>query len=287
MSDEQLQVDPQVDPQVEAEARTMGWRPPGEFRGDKSNWVDAQTFVERGRQFMPLLKANNKVLTSQLLEARSSVDELKNVVLEQAESLKALTEFQAQEVKRQVQAHITKLRTALTEARKDDDTEVQVELEEQLEAAKERLKKVDVLPKPPEVKKPADQPPPIEPFAQKFAEDNADWFNVDRKKTALFSAEVEELYLEGLRGLPLLTKAKEKMDAFFSEPGNRTDKSESGSRPGGGGTPPTSGKTYANLPTEAREQIKRQIPQMVGKNKPFPTEEAWSKHFVSVYFAEE
>ena len=32
----------------EADARAMGWSPKAEFKGDKTHWIDAKSFVERG-----------------------------------------------------------------------------------------------------------------------------------------------------------------------------------------------------------------------------------------------
>lgn len=46
----------------EAEARLQGWRPKEEFPGDQNRWVDAETFVKRADEVMPLLKAQNKQL---------------------------------------------------------------------------------------------------------------------------------------------------------------------------------------------------------------------------------
>jgi hypothetical protein len=34
----------------------MGWVPSDEFRGDADRWVDAETFLERGENIMPILK---------------------------------------------------------------------------------------------------------------------------------------------------------------------------------------------------------------------------------------
>ena len=44
-----------MQPAVEQEARTLGWVPQEDFRGDKSRWVDAETFVQRGHEIMDLL----------------------------------------------------------------------------------------------------------------------------------------------------------------------------------------------------------------------------------------
>ena len=42
---------------IEQTARDMGWRPQEEFRGEASKWVDAQTFVSSGENFLPILRA--------------------------------------------------------------------------------------------------------------------------------------------------------------------------------------------------------------------------------------
>ena len=47
---------------VEQEARTLGWVPAEEFKGDPNRWVDAETFVERGHTVMPILRKNNERL---------------------------------------------------------------------------------------------------------------------------------------------------------------------------------------------------------------------------------
>lgn len=57
----------------EAEAREMGWQSPEEFKGDKSRAMDAKTFVERGEQFMPMLKKQNDALKQQLKTLKADV----------------------------------------------------------------------------------------------------------------------------------------------------------------------------------------------------------------------
>lgn len=53
----------------EAEARKMGWSAPDEFKGDPAKHVDAETFVKRGEEMMPFLKAQNKKLLARLDQA--------------------------------------------------------------------------------------------------------------------------------------------------------------------------------------------------------------------------
>lgn len=54
----------------EAEARSRGWLPEDEFKGDKGRWVDAQTFIERTDTVMPLLKADRDRLKRELDEMK-------------------------------------------------------------------------------------------------------------------------------------------------------------------------------------------------------------------------
>jgi hypothetical protein len=48
------------------EARELGWLPKEEFKGDPSRWTDAETFVKKGDEVMPLIKAQNKRLKREI-----------------------------------------------------------------------------------------------------------------------------------------------------------------------------------------------------------------------------
>lgn len=50
----------------DAEAREHGWSPKEEFKGDPTRWVDAETFMKRADDVMPLLKAQNARLKRDL-----------------------------------------------------------------------------------------------------------------------------------------------------------------------------------------------------------------------------
>jgi hypothetical protein len=49
----------QTERDFEAEAKEHGWVPKDDFKGDVSRWVDAETFMKRADEMMPLLKAQN------------------------------------------------------------------------------------------------------------------------------------------------------------------------------------------------------------------------------------
>jgi hypothetical protein len=59
----------EVDPRIIREAREDGWRPKEEFNGREEDWIDAETFVRRGKEINPLLRKNNEKLKRELDES--------------------------------------------------------------------------------------------------------------------------------------------------------------------------------------------------------------------------
>lgn len=55
-----------VERDIEAEARDHGWVPKDEFKGADGRWIDAETFMKRADEMMPLLKAQNARLKRDL-----------------------------------------------------------------------------------------------------------------------------------------------------------------------------------------------------------------------------
>ena len=66
--------------EVEQAAREMGWRPKEEFRGDTAKWVDAETFVSRGENFIPILRADREKLRGENAEIKSALAETKTLL---------------------------------------------------------------------------------------------------------------------------------------------------------------------------------------------------------------
>lgn len=50
----------------EAEARVHGWRPEAEFKGDPTQFVDAETYVKRADEVLPFVKKENKQLRGKI-----------------------------------------------------------------------------------------------------------------------------------------------------------------------------------------------------------------------------
>lgn len=267
----------------EQEASTMGWVPQDKFKGDPAKWVPAEEFLERGRSLMPILKRNNADLLVKLDESRTRTRELAETVNTLKKTQEELLKFQAEEIKRQVDAQLKSLRVQHAEALKDGDTSLAAELEGEIDEAKARKAAVAA---PAPAPAPTATGPKVEPWAQEFANDNADWWGKDKRRTALVVGLAEELGAADptLRGRPLLDKAKEQMEEILSPSGRPVDKTEGGSRGGGGGSGNTGGSTYSDLPSEAKAQAKADAKRFVGPNKLYKTEAEWNAHYAKIYF---
>lgn len=59
-----------------AEAKNMGWHDPNDddFKGDKENALDAQAFVEKGENELPLLRSNQKTMTKNMTKMQKKLD---------------------------------------------------------------------------------------------------------------------------------------------------------------------------------------------------------------------
>src|SRR5437879_4034225 len=226
---------------VEAEASALGWVPQDTFRGDPEKWVDAETFVERGRHVMPILRKNNEKLLADLSSLQGEVARLRAADAAKTTTISDLTKFQAEEVKRQVKAELDTLKFQKREAIKAGDHELAATLEERIDEVKEAA--VTPAPAAAPAAAPTSQP---EPWAQAFAVDNP-WLGKDKRKTALFAAEADELFHAGMRGAALLEKAKAQMEAVLNPPSEPSpSKVEGGSRGAGGGGGTPRGKSFAD-----------------------------------------
>jgi len=62
---------------AEASARKQGWTPKEEFKGDPDKWVDAEVFVERGKEINSILRKNNRGLEEKLDKMNETFNKFK------------------------------------------------------------------------------------------------------------------------------------------------------------------------------------------------------------------
>lgn len=274
-------VESQVAPEIQKAAEAMGWIPPSRFHGDVERFVDADVYLKRGEEVLPIVREQNKRLHTEL-------DVLK------AESAKTTAALKAAQtaIDQMEERHTVATQRAVDDARK--------QLKVQLAAASEagdhdgvaeltdQLTKVNAAV--PEVKKtPEPIPQPVFTPPADLVEWNNDnpWFGVDKRKTALALGIAQELRDAGElgSGRAFYDKVLEEMNKTLGVQPPRGDKVE-GARGGEGGESYSSGgkKGYASLPADAKAACDSEARRFVGEGKRFKTQADWRNRYAELYF---
>lgn len=273
---------------VEKEARSMGWVPEEEFKGNKDHWIDAEEFVERGRSVMPILLSNNKRLQKELSTRDAEIGKLSASLQSANKAIEKLEKHYTEANKRAVEIARNQLKEELKQAREDNDVDKELEITDQLAELRTRENEAAPAAKKPEETKPAQK---YTPDFQAWIDRNP-WFEKDRKKTKLVNRIAEDLREEGneLVGPEFLDECVRIYEEQYGEeeeeapPVRRpSSKVESNSRQR---TPSASGKSYADLPAEAKAQCAEDAEDLVGPDKRYKTMKDWQAAYAKIYFAE-
>lgn len=266
-----------ADPAVERDAREMGWRPQAEFRGDPEKWVDASEFVRRGETVMPILKAQNAKLRGELAGVKDAMTELQATVAAATEALETFREHHDKTAETAYKAAMRDLRTQREEARKEGETEKVVALDEAIDELTETAKPAKAPPPPKSPAPPAEQ---LHPDLPGWEADNAVWL-ADKQKKAYAQSIATYVRLQNptIAGRAFLDKITEEVEAHFGgAPASKVD---------GGGTPAPArargGKTFADLPAEAKAACERMGARLVGKGRAFEKMGDWQAQYAKDY----
>lgn len=278
--------DTEVAPEVVSEAREMGWIPKEHFKGDPDKWTDAQTYLERVEHVLPLVKKSRDRLRVELEQTNTRVLTLQQQIKEAQESMEGFKVYHEEDAKRRVEAAKSELRKQLVQAKKDGDVEAEVEITEAMAELRDP-------PKPTEKK---EDPPPngVDPaFAaalEAWKADGNQWFGVDPEKTAYAQRQATflNLYRKDLRGREFLDEVTKLVQDKYPDKNSRREAPSKveGSRPGG--HQQNGGKSYADLPADAKAACDKQGAQyqLVGPNRTYKTAKEWQAQYAQDYFAE-
>ena len=278
MSEELQQEAPQEAPeasQFESEARAQGWVAAEEFRGSESDWVDAETFVRRGKEIMPILRKNNEKLLKELGEARKIAEEARESAKEFREYQKQQFEKKTKDLEGQLEQLKQAKRDAITQGdgdraiaiddAMDDLKEQRLEAKEDLKAAEEKAKEVPQFTQ--------------DPILNNWMEKN-DWFGKDSRMTNIANGVGVTLRQEdpNLAGQAFLDKLDAELQEMFPEKfgKKRTPNPMEGS-PNGTARPSVSSgkKTYNNLPPEAKAACDKFVKQGLMTKEAYVAEYDW------------
>lgn len=282
MSGEQLDGGDEGNQYVE-EASELGWVPLEKFKGDPEKWVDAETFVERGQQIMPILKKNNERLRTDLLKRDNEIGTLRNTLSAMQGTLGRLETLHNEGVQRALKEQKAALTRQLVEARREDDVDEEIRVQEALDLTNTQIAEAAKPVAKPEVQTPTDSG--LSPDFIKWKNDNP-WFGEDKKKTKLILRAAEDLREEGetLVGAEFMDLAAERAFKEESTPGN--SKVEGGN-PRGTSTTVVRSKGYASLPKEAQQTCMEDVDNLVGPNKKFKKVEEWQSYYAKLYYGEQ
>ena len=228
----------EVDEETLAEAKRQGWVPQSDYNGPEDRWVDADTFVKKGKEINALLRKDNEFLKREVSEMKTTMMEFKK--------------FHADTEKRAYDRAMLDLRDQKKEAINTGDGDKVLQIDDAIDELKQAraIEKVDV--------RPSNQPDPT--FFVQWNEDNP-WFGKDTELTeeANLIGEVIKRKQPTLIGEAFLDEVTKRVKKAYPEKFTNTNRARPS--PVEGTTAPKSnqkgGKGYNDLPPEAKQACQK------------------------------
>jgi len=276
MSDENVTSN-EIAPEVRQEAESQGWVPKERFRGNESDWVDADTFVKRGREILPILRKNNENLIKDLNSTKEQLKEFREAAEEFKKFQREAYERKAQDYEKRIQ----EIKESRAQAISDGDGQKVNALDDALDVAKDELKEAKQAVKDAN-KAPIETPASteIDPGLQVWLDRNT-WFGQDKRMTGIVNGIGESLRLEFplLKGQAFLEKLDEVLaEEFpnkFGEKKSPTSRVESGSGRASRGSG-SNAQSYDNLPSEAKAACDRFVKQKLMTREQYVADFDWN-----------
>jgi len=256
---------------IEKEARLMGWVPKEDFR-DGDHWVDAETFVQRGKEINPILRKNNENLLKKLDEATREVAEVKKVAKEFEVFQKEATERKVADLEKQLKELKNQKKEAITAA----DGDLVVELDEAIDVVKEQQAAAKKVADKPVAS--SQEPVVLDPLVVNWMEDNK-WFTTDLKMTRIADAIGASINAEfpNLRGQAFFDKLDEELKETFPEKFGKTSRQSpvEGNTDGTRRPANKNKKSYENLPADAKAACDKFVKQGFMTRENYVAEYEW------------
>lgn len=280
---DQTVIESAATPEMQAKAEKMGWIPPARYRGEPERFVDADEYVARGEQVLPIVRAQNQRLQDEVASLKASQAALQeslqkaNTALEEIEERHTVATVKAvEQAKKDLQKRLAEAHDAGDSAAIAEITGLMVDLNA---SSAEPPKK-----KEPETK-PLPQPAAVPPELKAWQEANP-WFGTDKRKTALALSIAQELRDSGttLEGAAFYEKVREELEATLGGPAGAGSKVE-GARGSEAGTARVGAKKgFAALPADAKAACDAESRNFVGAGKRYKTVDAWRERYAELYF---
>lgn len=213
---------------AEEEAKLQGWKPKDEFDGPDGKWVDAATFLERGKNWAPRLSV-------ELDKAHKQIEKLE-------ETVKRLDAYSSKAEQRAYERAKAEFEAQLESAAEAGD----------VEGVKAAAKGIADLEK---EAKPAKDGPNAD-FKEAFADwekDNS-WFNTDDLMQGAAIAAYGKFEQQGLSPKECLARTTERIKAEFPHKFENPRRRDAAAVEGGATARKAGGKGFSDLPPEAKSE---------------------------------
>ena len=259
---------------TEARAKRMGWVPEDDFRGPKENWVDAETFIERGENELPILRERNRALDKRLESTEAALTEVNQT----------LKEFKGHYTRVEQRAYdraVADLKAKQRQAVEDGDAEAFDAIDQEIEDL--RKEATPAKPKGEDTTTTTTAPDPEKaPDFVAWKTENP-WYDTDLDMAVYADQAAATLSRQqpDLKGKAFFDKVTEavrgRFPDKFSNPRRRDAAHVEGAGDaGGGGGGGGGGKTYADLPPEGKAACDRFVKQGLMTKEQYVSDYEWS-----------
>lgn len=269
-------------PEVQARAEELGWIPPARFHGDPERFVDADVYIKRGEEVLPIVREQNKRLHTELVTLKTEAAATKAALKAAQTAIESIEERHSVDTQKAVEAARKQLKAQLSAASEAGDHEGVAELTDQLVSLNTAEKVVG--PKALETTPPPEFVAP--PDLVEWNKANP-WFGTNKRKTALALGIAQELRDSGETGtgLAFFSKVTAEVEKELGIQQPRGDKVESARSSEGAGNG-AGKKSYAAMPADARAACDADAKRFVGEGKKYKTQADWRARYAEIYFGE-
>lgn len=177
--------EPPAPPTAEERARSMGWHPLEEYRGPPRRWVDAETFIKRGEEELPILRQQNRNLTERFALQEREMATLREEARRLTQTVRENLELQRKAEERGYQRGLAELKAARRAAIQEGDVARAEAIDNEIDQLQSARPTAPAPAREPEPAKPEIR---IDPAVTQFVNENP-WFNAD---TALNKAMIAQ-----------------------------------------------------------------------------------------------
>lgn len=259
--------------EVETKAREMGWKPKDEWEGDDTGWMEAEAFIERQEN---LTKRADAAAQAENRKLREEIASLKGVQAEMRQTMDEFREFHSKTEQRAYDRALKDIQTKQRQAVESGDTEAF----DAAAAEADALMK-DAAASAPAGKKPDQPQNPDDIPAFKDWHAKNDWYLDDVKLTAYAESIAPAIARKGgYNGTEaayyeaITEEVKAEFPDRFENPNRKKAAAVESS---GGAAPRKKGRSYTDLPPEAKAQCDKYVKQGLLTKEQYVKDYDWSE----------